>query len=740
MDLVETTPVRSGISVLADPTFISPTEEGLFSPGRLLSILWRNKSLVLLVALAVFVPVSSFILFKLPDRYTASALVLIEATHSIGTDSNADDTKTPTDLVAIRTQIDLMKSRSIALSVVRQLDLVHQKEFSNVIFKRPGMVSSVVNEIRDALDLPRRFDADAEGQESLATELLIDKLTFVNDGRSFVVSVNATTTDANLSAALANSYANAYVNFTRKVKTDAIQQANSWFNDRLVVLAANVAKANKGVQDFRAANGLVEDRAGSTAAGNVTVAGQQMSQINTQLAAATAIRAQKEASLAQVRAAQKAGVSLDNIPEVVASPLITTLHAQLADIGGRYASLASTRSDLDPGLQSLRKQRDDMQAHINIEVRNIVDSIAADARSARARETYLQAQLDGLKSNVTAEGQTEVKLAQLQNEASAAQSIYVSYLNWFEKTSNEVGLQQPDAQLTAPSAVPIATAPPSKKQLVALTGLISVILGVAVAFLRDRSSPGFRTSSQLVMSTGLLCLGSIPTRSRWLRSTKERRTFRDSVALVRNMLDRGRSSSAPKVVLVTSALPGEGKTFTAVTLAREAAAAGRRTLLIDCDQRRPALAKMFGISNAPVLNSILEPGAAEQNCYRDPKIPLSVVVIASEGDRQKDVLSSPAMREMLQEARNAFDLVILDSPPVLLFADACVLASIADATLLVVRWVKSPKQVVREALEMLRLYGAKLEGTVLNGVSLEKLSRSEDTRSFAYRRYRTAHR
>ena len=564
------------------------------------------------------------------------------------------------------------------------------------------------------------------------------KLTFVNDGRSFAVSINATTLTPKLSADIANSYANAYVDFTRRVKTDAVKQANAWFNERLVVLAQNVSKANNAVQAFRAANGLIEDRASSTASGPVTVAGQQMSQINAQLTIATATRAQKEAALASVRSAQKAGMPLDNLPEVVSSPLIATLHAQLADIAGRYAALANTRSELDPGLQGLRKQRDEMQSRINIEVRSIVDSIAADARAARARETYLQNQLDTLKNSVTSEGQTEVKLTQLQNEASAAQSIYVSYLNWFEKTANEVGLQQPDAQVTAYSAVPISTTPPSKKQLVALCVVLSVILAIAAAFLRDRLSPGFRTPSQLVMATGLLCLGSIPVRSRWLRSGRERRNFHDAVALVRNMIERGRATSAPKTILVTSALPAEGKTFVSVTLAREAAAAGRRTLLIDCDQRRPSLAKMFGIKNAPALTSILEPGGAEQNCYRDPKLPLSIVVIATEEHRGKDVLSSPEMRDMLQQARSAFDLIILDSPPVLLFADACVLASIADATLLVVRWVKSPRQVVREALDMLRLYGAKVEGTILNGVSPAKLSKSEDTRSFAYRRYRHA--
>ena len=492
----------------------APADPSSVSIVRLFAILWARKFFILAVA-ACLLCVAAWFILRMPDAYVANAAVIIGSRDSVG-DPSLSDSKMAgtTDSVAIRTQVDLLKSFSLAKQVVTQLNLVDAPEFANAISPRPTLSRRVVGAIRAMVGRVDPPPLDADSTTDLATEILLSKMAFTNDGRSYVITIGARTGDGRLSADIANAYARNYIDFTRKVKTDAIAHASSWFDARLNALRDRVNTANLAVQNFRTNNGLIQDRGTGSAAsgGSVTVVGQQMSQINTQLSVASSAVAEKAASLGQIRAALAAGGNLDSIPEVVASPLIQHYRQQLADVSGKAAHLAITRSDGDPGMRSLKAEEADIRGRIASEIRNIAASVANEVSAARAREAALQQQLSTLQTAVSGQGQLEVRLSQLQSEADAARTIYTSYLNWFEKTSNEIGLQTPDAQLVSAANPSIGPMPPSKRQLMALSALVSLAIAIVLALLRERSISGFQTPAQLEAETGLPAIGIVPQR------------------------------------------------------------------------------------------------------------------------------------------------------------------------------------------------------------------------------------
>jgi capsular exopolysaccharide synthesis family protein len=186
--------------------------------------------------------------------------------------------------------------------------------------------------------------------------------------------------------------------------------------------------------------------------------------------------------------------------------------------------------------------------------------------------------------------------------------------------------------------------------------------------------------------------------------------------------------------MVTSALPQEGKTTFSSALARNAALAGERTLLIDCDVRRPSVSRTIFNERADFIDG--SPETATWNIRRDRFSPLYIIELELHGkQRPQDLLAAAPLQNMIASVRNRFDLIVLDTPPVLAVNDALVLSALADSTVLVVHWLKTPQRLVKSAVSALRKSGANLTGTVITQVNFKKLTASDDVQGYVYRNY-----
>jgi capsular exopolysaccharide synthesis family protein len=726
----------------------------------------RRRKLSILLTVFLLNGVAIGLIAAKHAKYAATASVLVDTRKSNFSDLQAIAGATLSDDMTVRSQVDILQSPSLAKDVVERLKLIKEPEFARRIDQHPSWFLSVVRSGADSLHriagsqdslLYRVIEPVASTMHTVATEpppptdeekisqatdLLLDKMTFVNGGRSYVIGIRAKTEKPELSTAIANAYADAYLRHSQDLKADAIRRANLWFDERLSGLQAKMLQAQSDAEAFRQKSGLIENRAaGSNTLPDrpVTIAGQQLAQINLQLMAAASQRAQKEASLAQIQAALQGKGNLDSIPEVVSSLLVHALQEQDAQLSGQVASLAMTRMDANPDLKSLKAQQQEVRRKIGDAVSRIGASIASEVNAARVHEATLRDSLAKIEQQVTGESEAEIHLRELDRVADAARAVYTGYLARYEQTSNEAGMQEPDAVIVNPASVPLDEAVPTKVQLTALAFIVSVLVSLAIAFLRSVFESGTRSTEQLETRTGLPAIGFLPTVKRRQQALRfeQNSAYDEAINTARSVLQFGGGGSRPKVIMVTSALPKEGKTFFIASLARALALSGRTTLLIDCDLRRPAVAATLGLQKGSDMDCVIQKDMGPPRIRKDTITPLDIITVAAEAGCRKpqDLFASPEMQALIDHARERYDLVLLDAPPVLGSADARVLSALADAAIVVVQWGKTPQELVLSAVHSLRACGANILGTVVTQVNMRDLFASEGSLAYIHKKY-----
>lgn len=711
------------------------------SPFRLVDLLWRRKLLIFTVVIVLMAGAAVQIASLIPT-YDARALILIDTRRNAMSDLQAIVTGSQADLLQVQTQVDIIRSQALAIAVVRRLDLVREPEFAAALLRRPGGMAAQFAPLLalagQAPPEPRPL-SDEEKQRAAAAMLATEKLTVANDSRSYVVAVQVRTEDPELAERIANEYADVYLDFNKELKDNAVQRANAFLDQRLAPLKGKLREAEREVASFREANGLIEDRSSATTGERrVTMLGQQLAQINTQLVQATSARLSREVSLEQIRAAQRGQGSLYAIPEVVASPLIQRLRTQQSEIAARQASIGQSRLEANPAVVALRAEEREVRTRIDDEVAKVVGSIISEVAAARARETSLRASLNELQGQVADQSKAEIRLRELETEATAARMVYTETLNRAEQNANQSGGQQPDATLVSRATTPLGSTPPTKRQLLVLSFFAACLIAVIAALVRDRLETGFRTAEQVEEETGLSALGFIPRardRATALMLDERDMPFLEAINTVRGALQMADVAGRPKVVLVTSALPDEGKTFFSVALARSVARAGGRSLLIDCDLRRPGIAATLGITPQQGVGALVAGQRVADLVQRDEATQLDVITAAGARENVQTIVSSDALRALVTEAREHYDIIILDSPPVLAVVDSRVLSLMADATVMVVRWRRTPRVLVLQALKQLRVYGAKVAGIVITQANLRSLAASEGSHAYVHRKY-----
>ncbi len=711
------------------------------SPFRLVDLLWRRKLLIFTVVIVLMAGAAVQIASLIPT-YDARALILIDTRRNAMSDLQAIVTGSQADLLQVQTQVDIIRSQALAIAVVRRLDLVREPEFAAALSRRPGGMAAQFAPLLalagQAPPEPRPL-SDEEKQRAAATMLATEKLSVANDSRSYVVAVQVRTEDPELAERIANEYADVYLDFNKELKDNAVQRANAFLDQRLAPLKGKLREAEREVASFREANGLIEDRSSATTGERrVTMLGQQLAQINTQLVQATSARLSREVSLEQIRAAQRGQGSLYAIPEVVASPLIQRLRTQQSEIAARQASIGQSRLEANPAVVALRAEEREVRTRIDDEVAKVVGSIISEVAAARARETSLRASLNELQGQVADQSKAEIRLRELETEATAARMVYTETLNRAEQNANQSGGQQPDATLVSRATTPLGSTPPTKRQLLVLSFFAACLIAVIAALVRDRLETGFRTAEQVEEETGLSALGFIPRardRATALMLDERDMPFLEAINTVRGALQMADVAGRPKVVLVTSALPDEGKTFFSVALARSVARAGGRSLLIDCDLRRPGIAATLGIVPQQGVGALVAGQRVADLVQRDEATQLDVITAAGARENVQTIVSSDALRALVTEAREHYDIIILDSPPVLAVVDSRVLSLMADATVMVVRWRRTPRVLVLQALKQLRVYGAKVAGIVITQANLRSLAASEGSHAYVHRKY-----
>lgn len=715
-------------------------------PSRVFSILRRRKLLVLGIMLATGLPAAVFI-GRMAPYYDAEATVMIHTGKTEFSDLQASASGTSGDSIMIRTQTDIIRSPAMAKRVVDRLNLVENPEFAELLHAPVSASRRIVAWLNEQLDGAPAAGLTPEPVVDLrnaAAAILASKVNVTNDGHSYLIGIRARTRSPQLSAAIANAYTQLYFDFNRDLKTAAIARGGTLLDAQIAPLKTRVEATENAVETYRERNGLVVNRTGQEGGRGATVADQQLSQASSELIVASSSLAQKEATLHAVQSAQHGGGGLSAIPEVVSSPLVQRLREQETELSNRQASLGETALDNNPALLSVQAGLADTRRRTGAEISRIVLSLSNEVAAARNRVDALRSTVAQLQGEVSSQSQATVALRQLESEADAARTVYKDYLGRYEQTSNQAALQEPEADLVSGAEMPAARSGPARLQFLVIAAIGSLLMGALAALGMERLGGGLRTPEDLESQTGLFPLGFVPTGSRRERAAIESASaYAASIDMVRSLLDHGGSSVSARVVVMTSALPGEGKSTLALSLAASACHIGGRALLIDCDRGRSSVAAMLRLPEKEVAPRVvaLRSGGSPDSVYlgrgllswhRDVRPALDVLTLArSDGQIGSTLMAE--LRPLLEEARDTYDLVVLDAPPVLAKSDAATLATLADGAILVVRWAFTPAGAVNAAIRLLQAYNIRVLGGVLTRVKVKDLASSEGAHALLYR-------
>jgi len=719
-------------------------EERLLDGGEavdlfsLFGVLWRRKWLIVALSVVGLLGGAAFGL-QIEPEWTARAQLLLDPRQPRYADIEAVVAGLPADAATIATQIRLLQSRSFHARVMEDLGLFDDPEFNPLARLAAGKVplaprrglsrllSFVPRSWLVALGVeeePRPLlesEAAHLGREA-ALGAFSSRLEIQGDG-SFVITLGFTSADPEKAARIVNRIAEMFVDDQLKAKLLATSRVSLWLEERLAALKREVEAAEAAVARFRAEHNLM-----APAQAGPTLSDQELAELNRELIVARAQLAEKRAKLELVRRLQRSGGRLDSVPEVAASSLIANLRNQETELLRQEAELSTLYGEKHPRMQQLRREKANLEAKIRAEIERILKTLETEERGMAARVAALERQLSGVKTRTVRNREAEVRLRELERQAETSRKLYEELLARYKETREQQETVEPDVRIVAKATPPVSPSTPGPRLFAAVGGGVFFVLGAFLALVLERMDRGLKSAREVEALLGLPTLARVPL----LRLRRGAQPFRqlldkplsayaEAIRAIYTGLKLGSADRPPRVVLVASSLPEEGKTTIAVSLALFAARSGRRVLLVDLDLRRPSVHRALGWRiSAGLVEYVAGERRLEEVVQQDPETGLHFLPIKSQTTDPTELLESPRLRELMDWARDRFDLVVLDSAPLASVTDGRLAALLADRVLFVLRWGETEEAAARDSVQMLREIGIEPAGVVFSMVDFKK--------------------
>jgi len=683
----------------------------------------RRRRWILIGTLCAVIGCTLAALMLIPRTYYASATVMLDQRKNVVEEVNAVLTGLPTDVTSVQNQIQVLSSRELSTQVAKTLRLYTDPEFNSAL-RTPGWLDmwgffTPVDEavrragkaVGDVLS-KSESDASAERQDAVIDRLLA-QVSAEPIGMSSTISVTVGSPDPVKAARIANAIVDAYVAEQLEAKRLATERAASWLTDRVKELADEVQNAEAKLQSYKVEHGI------TITVGGGSIIDQQLVNVNGQLIGAKAELAQKEALHKRVIELQRAGRAAD-VAQVVASPLVTQLRNQFADLTGQEAQLSTRYLPGHPKIREIQSQQQEMRKKIDAEVARVVESLASDAAVARASVASLQESLDHLESKLRAQNAASTRLKELESAASSIRSIYEASLSRLKETQGQERMLAPDSRVLSHAAIP-KSAVPNAALVLGLAGPAGLILALFFVFLTERLSGGigdveFAAPVVAILPEVQQGAWSGQRRAANLVVRQPASIFSEAIRGLTVNLAHITRSDAANVLVITSSLPGEGKTLTAISLARSAVRHGTKILIVDADWRSPSIARLMRVKPRVELGEVLSGSREPSSAIVEDACGVHVLASKRRMADPSDPQLAVQLKALLERMRSSYDFIVVDSPPVASAHDALLLSTLADQVLFLVRWGKTPDAVVRRSLAALQDHGARIGGIILNRI------------------------
>ena len=641
--------------------------------------------------------------------------------------SSSVDYYDPTDL---DTEVRILKSDLLALQVIRELNLDKQPEFHG----KDKSPTSSLELTTDAMqpDSARTSAVLASFKGSLQVALVPN---------TRIIEIRYSNADKNLAARIVNTLANTYVEQNFKTRFESTMQASDWLSKQLVDLQIKVETSQEKLVKYQKEHEIL----GIDEKQNITTA--KLDELNRELTSAESARMEKESIYHLVQSGDSdsiaAAANVDGAARGSSanSALLEKLREQQADLKIQVAQLNTQFGPSYPKLAQLNSQLKEVDTEIQTEMRKVAARLRGDYLAAEQRETMLRSALEKQKQEANKLNESAIEYSLLKRDVDANRTLSEGLLERLKEAGVTAGLRSNNFRIVDVARVPTTPAGPNLPRNLAFALALGLSTGIGLAFLLESMDNTVRTPEQAQTISALPSLGMIPLGSRSAReiggreklalaSSKEavelvtksrpRSQMAESYRALRTSLLLTFAGGPPKVILITSALPEEGKTTTSVNSAIVLAQKGTRVLLIDADLRRPSIHKTLGMGPQLGLSNVLTGTATLQQAIIPSTIlpELFILPAGTPPPNPAELLASTKMKDALEELRKQYDHIVIDSPPTLSVTDAVVISTSADAVVLVIRSGHTTKPALRRARDILLQVNARVCGVLVNAVDL----------------------
>ncbi|RWH78522.1 MAG: polysaccharide biosynthesis tyrosine autokinase [Mesorhizobium sp.] len=749
------------------PSSDAVSAEDFIDVERLLGMAARQAKVVAACA-AIGLFLGVLYLQTTPPTYMAMSRVLIdEGLNKVVDEVSAASVSMQTDS-AILSQIEILHSARLAAVVVDKQKLDQNDAFmdppTSAVSKAADFVRGVVRYFRPSpavgttdvtqLDPATRDAMIASSRRDYAILKLQNEVQAERIGRSYVISIAYQATDPALATAVTKAYAEAYLADQLDASFDATERAAVWLQGRLTELRESSQAAALAVEKFRAEHGLAVDD-------GQLISDKQLSDLNGQLIEAQADTARASARYQQYKSIVESGS--DNAFRDAAISADQPSNSVISTLKTRYLTVAKRQQDIEanfgaehPQAVALAKEKADISAQIFGELKQLTESYRNEYEVALARETALRANVALAAGKSSIDNQSQVKLRELEQKATALSTLYQTFLGRYEEASQQQSFPVGKIRVISDATLPKSAATPRMSIVLGLSLVLGVMMGAGVGGLNEFRERFFRTGEDVRDRVGLKFLGYLPiigskvvrddrrddgqadAKTAQSPSAAERRArmrvsidapasmFAETLRSAKIAFDVVMEGQGSRVIGVVSVLPGEGKSTVAANLAGLLAANGSKTLLVDGDLRNPGLSRSLGMEAEQGLMEAVVSGQTWQSVGKiDRQTKLAIVPAVPRGhfSHTSELLSSAGMRRFIDNAKETFEYIIVDLPPLGPVVDAKAFAPLADGFVLVTEWGRTPRAMVQSILSSESYIANKIVGVVLNKVDLKKLAK-----------------
>ncbi|MCA1376579.1 MULTISPECIES: Wzz/FepE/Etk N-terminal domain-containing protein [unclassified Bradyrhizobium] len=682
--------------------------------------------------------------------YTANARIMMDTrqTQVLDKDSNASSALIDTGYVD--SQVEIINSDDLILSVVRRLKLTEDPEFNG---SKPGLLSIIIGKLTSLFGSGE--PASQERIEHAVVQQIQKNLRTERVLTTYVLSLSYKARSPDKAAKIANAIANAYLVGALEAKYQSTKRATEWLQQRSLELSEQASASDRAVQTFKAENNIVGTSRG-------LMSEQQLSDLNTQLVQARAATAEAKARLDRIDTISDQDVAQSTVTDALNNSVITRLRAQYLDLQAQYADWSRRYGKTHLAAVNLANKMEELRKNIADELRRIADAYRSDYEIAKSREASLEKNVKELVAQAGNKGQAEVKLRDLESAADTYRNLYNNFLEKLQSATQNQSFPLSEARLISTATKPDRKSSP-RTVLALVGGLVGgLCLGFGAAFARELLSDVLRTPGEVEDELGVKCLGVLPdirppTTAGALLSTSAKTgppdlsryvvdhpfsRFAETLRNIKVSIDVARLTREIKVIGIVSSLPKEGKTTVAANFAQLIALTGHRTVLIDGDLHTRSLTRELAPNaKTGLVEALNDPANLGYHVQRSKETGLDFLpsVVASRMVNSADVIGSKAMAELLKVLREHYEYIVIDLAPVMPVADSKAVSFLIDAMVYVIEWGQTTRTALQESVSGSEVLQKKLIGAVLNRANPKMLKRIEAYKGKHHNSYYVEH-